>query len=102
MRIGDTQLEYFIDYLNRRVHLFDLDKSGMRTVTNAIDPKFQKRFIRQEQLLSDLLDFQWICYGTDGIVVEYKEYSFSFVSHKDQRVHQPYIDKMEARGRWKR
>lgn len=99
MRIGNTQLEYFIDYLNKRVHLLDLDRSGMQTVTNAIDPKFQKRFIRQEHLLSDLLDFQWICYGTDGIVAEYKDYNFSFVPHGDQRTHQPYIEKMMLRRR---
>lgn len=97
MRIGDSELEYFVDYLNKRIHILDLDHSGMRTLTNAIDPTFQRKFVEQEHLLSDVLDFQWLCYATDGIIAEYRNYNFKFVPRDERNLHQPYVKKMEER-----
>lgn len=98
MRINDTELEYFIDYINKIIHLMDLDNSGTRSLTNAIDPTFQKMFIEQESLLKDVYDFKWICYGTDGIITEYRTYNFNFISsHYNELLHEPYVSKMKER-----
>jgi hypothetical protein len=97
MRIGNSELEYFIDYLNKRIHLLDLNKFGTMTLTNNLDPSFQQELINQESLLSDIMDFDWICYGTDGIITEYSHYNFKFLSYNTLLLHQPYVDKMKIR-----
>ena len=101
--IKGTKLEYFIDYINKRIHLFDLDNYGSTTLSNNLDPTFQQKLIDQECLLSDVMDFKWICYGTDGIIAEYRNYNFNIISHDMRLTHEPYIEKMkERRNHWKR
>jgi hypothetical protein len=99
MRVGHTELEYFIDYINKRIHLFDLDNYGSSTITNSIDPTFQQKLLEQENLLQDVMDFKWICYGTDGIVAEYRNYNFKYISERDSQLYQPYLEKLEGRKR---
>jgi hypothetical protein len=103
MRINNSELEYFIDYINKRIHLLDLDTLGMRSLTNTIDPTFQKMFIEHENLLKDVIDFQWICYATDGLIAEYKNYNFKFIPNEADICHKPFKEKMLARRKkWNR
>jgi hypothetical protein len=96
MKINNTEILYFIDYLNRGIHLLDLDRSGRMSLTNAIDPRFQQALIDHENLLQDVMDFEWYCYGTDGIIAVYRNYNFSFL--KDYSImHKPFVELMKQR-----
>lgn len=97
MRLGNTSFEYFIDYINKKIHLLDLDQSRTMSLTNAIDPTFQQKLVDAECLLKDVLDFEWLCYGTDGIVASYRNYNFKFANHKLPYLHQPYLEIMTKR-----
>jgi hypothetical protein len=97
MRVGNTELLYYIDYIAKKVHLLDLDEVGRTSLTNAIDIHFQKEFIEQESLLIDLLDFDWICYATDGIVAIYRDYNFKFLNPKLPYLYKEYLEVMKKR-----
>lgn len=97
MIIGNSKIEYFVDYINKKVHLLDLDNFGTRSLTNAICPEFQNKLIEQENLLKDVVDFEWICYGTDGIIASYKEYNFKYCNPKLPYLHEPYKEVMKKR-----
>lgn len=97
MRVGNTELVYFIDYLGKKIHLLDMDEPGRKTITNAIDPTFQQKLIEQEGLLNDVMDFDWLVYATDGIIASYRNYNFKFVNPKLPYLHQPYLEIMQSR-----
>jgi hypothetical protein len=98
VKVGACEVLYHIDYVGRAVHLLDKNNGG-RTLTNSIDPSWQKQFIYQEMLLTDILDFDWYCYATDGIVATYCNYNFNFI--KDySKLHAPYLDVMRQRGEY--
>lgn len=101
VKVGETEIEYFIDYLERAIHILDLDFRQSRTLTNSIDPRWQKKLIYQENLLTDILDFDWILYHTDGIISLYKEYNFSFANEAVIKIHEPYkiimLNRIKAR-----
>jgi hypothetical protein len=97
MLVGNTELIYFIDYIGKRIHLLDMNTPGRMSLTNSIDPTFQQKFIDQEQLLNDILDFEWICYGSDGIIASYKNYNFKFVNQKLPWVHKPFLEALAER-----
>jgi hypothetical protein len=58
---------------------------------NIIDPHFQMEVIEKGYLLIDVMDFDWICYGSGGLIMEYKDYSLMFVSKEDNRLHKPFM-----------
>jgi hypothetical protein len=97
MRVGNTEVLYYIDYIGKRIHLLDLDNAGRRSLTNAIDPTFQKLFIEQEMLMEDVLEFDWICYATDGIIASYKNYNFKYMNPKLPYLHAPFVEIMGQR-----
>ena len=97
MKIGKCELEYHVDYINRKIHILDLDQPMRRTLTNEISPDFQKRFVAQEELLQDCLEFDWICYGTDGIICSYSNYNFKYQNPKLPYLFEPYVKEMDNR-----
>jgi|SRR3954465_9874378 hypothetical protein len=97
MKVGNTELLYYIDYVGKRIHLLDMDGQGRTSLTNAIDPTFQKLFVEQEMLMTDILEFDWICYGTDGIIASYRNYNFKFMNPKLPYLHKPFVDIMAER-----
>jgi hypothetical protein len=96
MKLDGVNFEYFIDYINNRIHIIDLDQYGT-TVANSISPSWQRKLIEQELLLEDIMEFEWICYGRDGYIAKYRDYNFSYVAPNSILVHQPYLKKMEDR-----
>lgn len=96
VRVKNTDVQYYVDYLNRAIHILDSNKYTHMSLTNAIDPTWQKLLIEQEQLLRDVLDFTWFCYATDGIISIYSNYNFKFVKDHSQ-LHQPYVETMKQR-----
>ena len=56
-----------------------------------MSPEFQMNVIEGEQLLIDVLDFDWICYGSGGLIMEFKESGLMFVSKDDKRLYKPYM-----------
>jgi hypothetical protein len=95
MRIGNTNIEYHIDYVNKKFHVLDIENSGVAKLTNCIDPTYQKKVIEHENLLQDLLDFEWVCYSPDGYVASYLNYNFKVLSPKLPYLHKPYLDYMQ-------
>jgi hypothetical protein len=96
VRVKNTDVEYFVDYINKAIHLLDGNKYTHMTLTNSIDPTWQRLFVEQEALLIDVLDFTWFCYATDGIVSTYSNYNFKFIADHTQ-LHQPYVEIMRQR-----
>jgi hypothetical protein len=97
MKVGNTELLYYIDYVGKRIHLLDMDGQGRTSLTNAIDPTFQKLFVEKEMLMTDILEFDWICYGTDGIIAAYSNYNFKYMNPKLPYLHKPFVDIMAER-----
>jgi hypothetical protein len=96
MRVKGSDIEYHINYFARAIHVLDLNKGG-KSLTNCIDPTYQQALVEQEGLLTDVLGFDWFCYGTDGTIAIYKNYNFNLVP--DYTVlHQPYIQQMMKRN----
>jgi hypothetical protein len=94
MQVGNVELLYFIDYLNKRIHLMDRTSVGQITLVNTIDPTFQQKMIEQEQLLRDIIDFEWICYGSDGFISSYSNYNFKVLNSKLPYLYKPYLDEV--------
>ena len=95
MRVEKANIDVFCDYTKRIVHILDLDQGG-KSVTNSIDPAWQKAVINKAKLLHNTLDFHWLCYGTDGICAEYIKYNFKFVNDPNF-MHQPFVAIMKQR-----
>lgn len=77
-----TWVEVYIDYINKRIHILDMDKPNIRTVTNAMSEDYKAMLVDQMQAPKEVMDFTWLCYATDGIVSEYKDYNFKFINDK--------------------
>jgi hypothetical protein len=101
MNIGNTDIEYHIDYVNKKMHLLDLNVSEINKLTNQIDPTYQRKVIDHEGLLQDLLDFEWICYANDGYVASYLNYNFKILSPKLPYLHKPYLEIIQQRRKRK-
>lgn len=85
--------DYYIDYLNRRVHVLEKGKPlYSNNLPNQMGTDFQKRFIEKERILKDVLDFEWLCYSSDGLVLLYKKHNLSLASGKVERLHKPFLD----------
>jgi hypothetical protein len=91
---NNFNFEYFIDYLKRKVHLLNVESNSYKKLSNIIDPEFQKNFIKTENLLLDLMDFDWILYESTGIIIIYKNYSIAIVSPKLPYLHKPFLEKL--------
>jgi hypothetical protein len=98
VEINNINLEYFIDYINRRVHILDLEPFGDRLL-NSISPEFMRKFISAENLLIDILEFDWLCYATSGVIFSYKNYNVQFAHSETALIHQPFIEKIKKRGK---
>lgn len=96
VRVGNVDIEYHVDYLGRAIHILDKHKHSNQTLTNCIDPDWQRELIYKEQLLRDVYDFEWFCYGTDGIICSYRNWNFNFISDFT-RLHQPFVEVLKAR-----
>lgn len=98
MKVNKTELDYHVDYLNKKIHL--LDKSGFpgqTSLTNSLDPDFKKSLIAQESLLQDVLDFDWICYSCEGFIALYTDFNFKMVSPKLPYLHEPFLKYMQQK-----
>jgi hypothetical protein len=103
LRINNIEFDYSIDYINRKMHLLDMEYSRKQALFNGINPDFQKRLVEAENLLQDVLTFEWICYGSDGIIAAYSNYNFKYTSPKMPYLNRAYLDIMdERRVRFKR
>jgi hypothetical protein len=97
MRLDNTHFDYYVDYITKKIHLLDLNNFSTMTLTNAMCPEFQAKLIEKESLLSDVIDFEWLCYGTDGLIASYRNYNFKFANSKLPYLYPPYLEKMEKR-----
>jgi hypothetical protein len=91
MKINNIELTYFINYLEKTVHLKDLNHFRNRYLLNEVSPSFKKKIIESESLLTDVLGFEWLIYCSDGLVMEYKDYNLTFVTKEDKRLHKPFL-----------
>ena len=97
MKVNNTELDYYVDYINKKIHLLDMERDTSKSLANIISPDFQNKLIEQEGLLQDILDFDWVCYCYDGIIASYRNYNFKLVNPKLPYLHRPYKLTMESR-----
>lgn len=93
MEIDNIELEYFIDYINNKMHLLDssLNSHTIGNLPNVIGTGFQKKLIEKENLLIDVIDFEWICYCPNGVVMAFKDYNLKLISKKLPWLHKPFL-----------
>lgn len=97
MQIKDTEIDYYIDFPNKRIHLLDLDKDERRTLTNSIGLTFQVRFLTELELDADIMGFEWYCYGTDGNVARYRNHAFKYIPLSSKTIYKPFAKVMDIR-----
>jgi hypothetical protein len=97
MQLGETQFEYYIDYINKKIHLLDWTQRSSGNLVNNISPDYQKRFLEAEALMQDVIDFDWIIYGSDGLISSYRNYNFKILNVKLPYLHKPYKVICESR-----
>lgn len=90
----DLDLEYFVDFLNKKIHILGKEDRGRLALANDISPEFQKRFIEHFNLMQDVLDFEWILYLTDRLVVSYNDYSTKWITANSPRLHKDFLVKL--------
>lgn len=95
MKINGIKLQYFIEYLEKRVHLLDSNPIG-QNLANTMCPDFQKKFIEAERLLSDVAEFEWLIY-CGNLIISYQNYDIKMVSSKLPYVHKPFTKALEDR-----
>jgi hypothetical protein len=93
----DLDLEYFVDFLNKRIHLLGKEDRGHLYLANTMSPDFQKRFIEHHNLLEDVLDFEWLCYLKSRIVISYANYGYKWISANHPKLHKSFLQKMVER-----
>lgn len=93
MKLKDIEFEYFIDYINKRVHLLNRE-NGFKLLSDRIDYRFQKDFIEEESLLVDVIDFDWFLYEVNGIIVLYKNSNYQLVNPVMPFLHKEYVEKL--------
>lgn len=71
---------YHVDYLERTVHILELNQRSQGGLINQIDPSWQHRFIDDHHLLQDVYEFEWYIYSSNGMVTKYRNYNLSFVN----------------------
>lgn len=97
VELRNVKFEYHIDYINKRLHLLNIDHR--RKISDVIGLDFQAEFIKAEKLLIDILDFDWYLYESQGIIVLYKNSSYFLTSHLMPYLHKDYLNKLAQRGK---
>jgi hypothetical protein len=97
MIFGNTEIRYHIDYLQKKIHLLDLKERGTKLLINEISPQYQEELVKHEQLLQDVLNFDWYCYLQDGLILLYNDYNTKFVSAKLPYLYSPFVEIMKER-----
>lgn len=92
MLVGELELEYYIDYLEKRFHLLEKDRMMFRGLPNLIDSDFQRKIIKQENLLLGVLDFEWVLYCSSGLVMTYKDFNLQLMPKYEKWLHRPFLD----------
>lgn len=90
-------IEYFIDFIGKKVHLMDNSTSYVHSLVNEISPDFQKNFLDQQVFTDDLLKFEWIIYGSDGLISAYSNYNFKILNPKLPYLHEPFVETSRIR-----
>lgn len=71
----ELHVQIFIDPDNRRIHVLDQDAEGTMSVTNGID-QIQQEILEKHRLDGEINDWQWVLYGTDGVVSVFEQGQF--------------------------
>lgn len=93
MTYDNTNFDYYVDYVEKRIHIKDHESSQTYSVMNQISPMFQMWLIEEEGLLSDVIAFDWYLYTGSDIVARWSDYTFKFISSTEPSVHKPYLKK---------
>lgn len=92
MRVQNVEIDYFIDYINNKAHIIELKKSPMNALINNINSQFQQELVETESLLNDVLDFDWICYCADGLIIKYRDYNYRIINKKLPFLYSPFVE----------
>jgi hypothetical protein len=74
MKVKNLYVEYHIDYLKRQVHVLEKGRPVYHdNLPSNIGEEFQKNLIEQGCLLKDAIEFEWLCYCSNGLVLLFKD-----------------------------
>ena len=97
MKVENIEVEFFIDYLNKRIHVLEKGRSLYnQSLPNIIGTEFQKSFIEQQNLLIDVMNFEWFCYCSNGLVLLFKGRGLNLVSDTSEMLYKPFLDALRV------
>jgi hypothetical protein len=91
VQFENAKFEYYVDYVEKRIHIKDHESAHTYSVMNQISPDFQKWLVREEELLIDVLEFDWYLYTGNDIVARWSDYTFKFITPTESSVYKPYL-----------
>jgi hypothetical protein len=95
VKIDNVEVDYHIDYLGKKIHLLDLGPRYSNTLVNMISPDFQKKFIKKECLLIDIVTFDWILYCGSGLVILYKDFQAMLILDNQKWLYGPFLGRIK-------
>ena len=91
MKIKNVEVDYFLNMRTKKVHIKELKSNLLNPLINNIDSNFQKILIEEELLQRELLNFDWICYCHEGLILNYKDYQYKILNKKLPYLHEPFL-----------
>lgn len=97
MRIKNIEIDYHIDYVERKVHIKEISASSHSQLLNVIGSDFKEELIEREDLLIEALEFDWYCYGAGGLILVSKEYGLQIIAKEKTSLHIPFLGRYKAK-----
>lgn len=95
MKVESVEVEIHVEHKEKRIHVLELSPPSYNGLHNSIGPEFQKKLIEQANLLIDVLDFEWICYGAGGVILTYKDYGLQLGNGNPNALHWAFVKRIK-------
>lgn len=93
MKVKNLFIEFHIDYMARQVHVLEKGRPIYHeNLPNNMGEDFQKEMIEKNSLLIDTLDFEWVCYCQNGLILRFRERKLGLISKTDNSLYKPFLD----------
>lgn len=99
IQLNGAIFSVFLDSHFKKIHIFDKDEPGSRSVTNAASKEFISQLyaelINKHRILDDIETYDVFLYGTDGLACEFLPDSlggeFKHVPPTDPHLFEPFV-----------
>ena len=90
MKIENIEIDYLVDYRTKKVHIKELGGNSMKPLVNTIGQDFQLKLIEEKILKREVINYDWICYCNDGLIVNYNDYQYKILNKKLPYLYEPF------------